>query len=217
VEGSAVPWTFLRMGKVLGFAAGVPVATTVGGLAFAAAAFTGVGLPAVAFIAVAPAAVAGQDVTGEARGAYFRAVAEHFGVSPQEVAIVGDWDLEPDEVPVVLFLARRAGVSPDVLVGLRRGGRSWMDLSDRFGLDARTFHLALPDGAPLGVLTRAFGEFRGRPARDWSLIRLTDPEVVALVNLRVLSAQVGTPPVTILRSREEAGSFVGAYLRLRGG
>lgn len=190
MKGSAVPWTLLS--------------TALAALAL---------VPG----ALAPGALAGQEVAVVAREAYFRAVGDHFQVSAQEVAIVGDWDLQPDEVPVVLFLARMAGVSPDALVGLRRSGRAWMDISDRFGLDAGAFHLPLPEGAPLGGLDRAFGEFRGRPAREWNRIRLTDAEIVALVNLRVLSAQAGTSPLQILRSREETGSFPAAYLRLRGG
>jgi hypothetical protein len=144
-------------------------------------------------------------------------VADHFGVAAREVAILGDWDLAPDEVPVVLFLAGKAGVSPDAVVGLRRSGRPWMDVADRFGVAVNVFHLVLPDAVALGPLTRAYGEFRGRPARDWSQIRLTDPEIIALVNLRVLSEQVAQPPLRVLMGREETGSFVTAYLRLRGG
>jgi hypothetical protein len=159
----------------------------------------------------------GQEVSAQARTAYFHAVADHFGVPVQEVAILGEWDLVAEEIPVVLFLAKSSGVSPDAVVGLRRGGRSWMDIADRFGLAVSVFHLRFPEGVPLGLLERAYGEFRGRPAREWGQVRLDDAEIVALVNIRVVSEQLSQPSLGVLRAREESGGFVAAYLRLRGG
>jgi len=164
---------------------------------------------------LAPSPALGQDVDPGVREAYFRALAEHFEVPIGEVAIVGDWELEPDEVPVVLFLSRNAGVSPDALIGLRRSGRPWREVASRFGLGARSFHISLPEDAPLGYLSRAYGEFRARPSRDWNQIELNDPEIIALVNLRVLSEQVGVTPLRVLQSREEAGSFVAGFASLR--
>jgi hypothetical protein len=134
----------------------------------------------------------------------------------EEVVVVSDWDLDPDEVPVVLFLSRAAGVSPDALIGLRRGGRLWREVANRLGLGVRSFHLPLPEGEPLGFLARAYGEFRSRPPADWHQIELEDLEIIALVNLRVLSEQVGVTPLQVLRSREESGSFLAAFAILRG-
>ena len=143
--------------------------------------------------------------------AYFGAVAEHFEVPLEEVTILGEWGLDPDEVPVVLFLSEQAGVSPDALIGLRRGGQSWRDVASRFGLGVRNFHTPLPEGVPLGILDRAYEEFRVQASRDWDQIELEDPEIVSLVNLRVLSEQVGVPPLRVLQSREEAGSFLAGF------
>jgi hypothetical protein len=151
------------------------------------------------------------------REAYFNAVGEHFGVDPAEVGILGEWELVPDEVPVVLFLAQRAGVSPDALIGLRRGGRPWREVARRFGLGPRDFYMPLPPEADLGLLARAYQEFRTRPPVEWAGIALEDLEVVALVNLRVLSAQTGAPPPRVLRHFGETGSFMAAYSRLLAG
>lgn len=143
--------------------------------------------------------------------AYFRAVGDFFAVPLQEVTIISGWELSPDEVPVVLFMAQRAGVSPDALIGARRGGKPWREVAGRFGIDTRAFHFPLPGNAELGALSRVHQEFRGRPASEWSQILLEDPEVVALVNLRVLSEQTGASPERIIRAREEAGTFLACY------
>jgi len=156
---------------------------------------------------VAEAQEAGQGI----REAYFRAVGEHFDVPLQEVTIIGEWDLTPDEVPVVLFLAQRAGVTPDALIGSRRGGRPWLEVAGRFGLGPQAFHIPLPGDAELGSLSRAYEEFRARPARDWPQIRLEDTEIVMLVNLRVLTEQTGASPLRVIRTREGAGSFMASY------
>lgn len=167
-------------------------------------------------MAALPDASFAQGAGPGVKEAYFRAVGEHFDVSEEEVAIIGEWELAPDEVPVVLFLAQRAGVSPDALIGLRRGGRPWREVAARFGLQPRAFHLPLPQEADLGPLARAYGEFQRRPAREWSLILLEDQEVVALVNLRVLSEQTGASPQMVLLRFGEAGSFMASYPLLIG-
>ena len=155
--------------------------------------------------------VQAQGVQPATREAYFRAVGEYFEVPLQEVTIISGWELSPDEVPVVFFLAQRAGVSPDALIGVRRGGRPWAEVASRFGLGPRAFHIPLPDDADLGSLSRAYGEFRRRSPGDWAQVRLEDMDIVALVNLRVLASQTGVAPLQVLRMREQAGSFLSCY------
>jgi len=150
------------------------------------------------------------------RDAFFRALAEHFEVPVEEVAILANWELGLDEIPVALFLSQRAGVPPDALIGLRRRGHSWKEVGDRFGLGVQIFFLPLPQEVSLGALSRIYGEFRSKPSREWNEIELDDTEAVYLVNLRFLSEQVGVAPLRVLESREEAGSFLGAFASLLG-
>lgn len=168
-------------------------------------------------LGLGPEVAAQQPVSQAVREAYLRTVGEFFRLPLEEVVLIAEGGLPPDEVPVVLFLAQRAGVSPDALVGLRKGGRPWRDVAARYGLGAQIFHLALPEQQPLGFLGRAMDLYRGTPARDWPGLRLEDDEIVGLVNLRVLSQQVQVAPLEVLRCREDAGSFVACYPRLRRG
>lgn len=164
----------------------------------------------------APSSVLGQDVGPGVRDAFFRALGEHFELPVEEVAIVGSWQLDPDEIPVVLFLSQRAGVPPDALIGLRKRGHSWQEIGGRFGLGVQVFFIPLPQDGPMGTLTRIYGEFRSKPSSEWNEIELNDNEALYLVNLRVLSEQIGVPPLRVLESREEAGSFLGAFASLLG-
>jgi hypothetical protein len=81
-------------------------------------------------------------------------------------------------------------------------------------LGNRTFHIPLPESEALGSLGRAYGEFRARHPREWNTIELHDPDIVFMVNIRVLSAQVGVPPIRVLRVRDEAGSFAAGFIML---
>ena len=123
------------------------------------------------FSGVCPSGSIAQEVGSGVREAYFRAVGEHFEVPLQEVKILADWGLTSDEVPVALFLARNTGVSSDALIGLRRSGRSWIDVAIRVGLGARAFHISLPAGESLGLLTRAYDQFKSHPVEEWDGIR----------------------------------------------
>lgn len=162
-------------------------------------------------LAVGPAASAEAQ-----ESAFLDAVAEHFEVSRDEVEILSGWGPSADEIPAVLFVARSAGVSPDAVMALRRGGRSWAELVNRYGINAARLHVPLPDDADAGVLQRIYGEYRSHPSTAWVSLELRDDEVVHLVNLRFLSDFTGRPPAEVLEALSSAGSAAAAFARLRG-
>jgi len=159
---------------------------------------------------------AGVGQVDSGRQAYFRAVAEFFSMTPAEVSILGEWRLPPEEVPVVLFVARRAGVSPDALVALRRSGWGWAGLVERYHLDATHFHVPLAAGAPAGRLSTAYERFEGTPANRWADVMLEDDEVVDLVNLRVVAQTLQMSPAAVLAESADGSSWVELYGRLIG-
>lgn len=146
---------------------------------------------------------------------YFKAVADYFSVSPVEVAILGEWDMDVEEVPVVLFLARRAGVPPDVVVSQRQAGASWSEVAGRYRMNASAFYVPFGDG-PTGSLSRALEAYATMAERDWFRIELEDGDIVALVNTRFLSQSLAVAPSRVLAARDRTGSFVAGYDLLRG-
>lgn len=153
---------------------------------------------------------AAQEGPG-ARQAYFRAVADFFQVSRDEITILGEWNLPPDEMPVVLFVAQRAGVSPEALVALRRSGWGWAELAQRYHLDASHFHVPLSEGAPAGVLADAYESYRAVPPAQWRTLTLSDTEIVTLVNLRLVSQTLRMPAEEVLAQLRPGDSFVSLY------
>ena len=170
--------------------------------------------------AVTVSALAAQQSGTQARDVYLRAVADFFSLSSTEVSILADWRLPPDEIPVVLFVAHQAGVSPEALVALRSSGRSWTELARRYQVDASHFYVPLPDGADAGILQGAYSRYRGLPAARWGEVTLADSDIVALVNVRVLAQTFHVSPETVLGATAPGRSFVDVFaslLRSQGG
>ena len=168
------------------------------------------GAPLAALALVAGSLGAGP-LAAQAPGleAYYRAIGQHFGVPSAEVMILSEWRLPPEEIPVVLFLADRGGISPDAVVAQRREGTSWTAIARRYALDAGTFHVRL--GGDYGSLAPVYEEYAARPQAQWSRIELNDGDVIALVNLRVLTEVLGTVPMAVLEAHDRTGSWVGAH------
>lgn len=147
--------------------------------------------------------------------AFLRAVGEHFGTPRSEVQVLTRWGLSVGEIPVVLRLAKRAGVSPDVVVSRRRQDDSWMEIAQGYSVHAGDFHVPI-DGSR-GFLTAAYERFSARPASQWREISLSDAEVVGLVNIRFLSRKLDVRPVRVIEAMGDGSDIVGAFIRLRGG
>lgn len=169
---------------------------------------------AVLLLALLSAAETRAQVSHVAEDGYFRAVGSYFGISRSEVTILSDWNLPPDEIPVALFIANRAGVSPDALLALRRSGATWTELADRYSIGARALYLPLREGASAGVLAAPYEAFRSTPVGDWDSIRLTDADIVALVNIRMLSEGLGVTAEEVFRHTPRVSSFVELYAAL---
>jgi hypothetical protein len=150
------------------------------------------------------------------RDAYFRAVAEFFSMAAAEVAILSEWSLPSDEVPVVLFVARRAGVSPDALVALRRSGSPWAQLIGRYHLGAGHFHVPLAASADPGRLGGAYERFAEVSPERWSEVRLRDDEIIDLVNLRIVAQTLRMSPGDVLGRAVPGVTWVDLYGRLIG-
>ncbi len=170
----------------------------------------GLALP---FLLLTGISAQGQGTDAAAEAAYLQAAGEHFGIPESEVAVLTRWRMSAGEIPVVLFLARRAGVSPDVVVAKRRQGSSWMAIAATYSVHAGDFHVQL--AVPPGNLANAYEQFNRWPVSQWGQVALSDQEVLGLVNLGFLSRALGVSPETVAAELGQGGSMVAAFQRLR--
>ena len=148
--------------------------------------------------------------------AYRATVGRAFSVSTDEVGILAEWGLQRDEIVVVLFVSRSAGVSPDAVASLRSSGRPWANILQTYSLGAGALWLPFPAGASLGPLEATYRMFSNTPRNAWASIGLPDETVIALVNLRVLARALGVPMSRVLRAWVDDGDFVSVHQRLTG-
>lgn len=168
----------------------------------------------IAFHAVPEARSQENRGRGAVSEAFLRTVATHFRISFREVEVLAAWEIPGEEIPVVLHLATRAGVSADVVVSLRRDGLAWLELYRRLGLGVGELYVPSQTGS--GHSGGVYARFETRPRDEWIDLDLTDREVVTLVNVRVLSRELGAPPREVLRAYQETGDFMTVH-RILGG
>lgn len=160
-------------------------------------------------------AVPGLAAQDAARADYLRAVARYFSMPATEVVILSEWELPADEIPVVLFVARRSGVSPEAVVALRESGQSWGQLTRRYRITPSALHVPIRDEAPAGSLDAAYGQFRVTPVAQWDGLTLSDADIVGLVNVRVLSQVLGLSAERVAAETGSTAGYVELYVRLR--
>jgi len=146
--------------------------------------------------------------------AYYATVGQAFPVSSDEVGILAEWPLQPDEIVVVLFIAGAAGASPDAVASLRSSGASWASILRTYSVGAAALRIPFPEGTLLGPLEETYRTFSATPRSYWGSIDLSDRVVIALVNIRILARQVGVTVSRVLRTWDGEGGFVLVHERI---
>jgi len=147
-------------------------------------------------------------ISGGDRGvdSFYLAIGDYYRVPEREVVVVRERHIPDDEIPVVFFIASRAGVSSQTVLNMRLGGSSWMDIALHFGLGPDVFYVPVEGnyGPPYG---HAYGYYRHHKRGQWKDIRLGDADVVNFVNLRFMSEHYGYSPDKVIRMRSEGRGF----------
>ena len=82
-----------------------------------------------------------------------------------------------------------------------------MEITSHFSLNAEIFYVAIEkaSGPPYG---KAHGYFKNRHRKEWKSIRLSDADIINLVNLRFVSERYGLSPDAVVKMREQGQSFI---------
>jgi hypothetical protein len=154
------------------------------------------------------AKVGGVSIGEEGLRSFTFAVGDYFRVPEREVIHIRERRIPDEEIPAVLFIAARARVAPSVVIDLRLGGRSWMDITLHFKLNPEIYYVPVEGevkGPPYG---KAYGYYKNKSRKDWGKIVLSNPEIVNLVNLRFISEYHRFPPEEVIRLRADGKNFV---------
>lgn len=158
-----------------------------------------------------PQAKAGVDIGvqfgDEGLRGFYLAVGDYYRVPQREVVIIRERGIPHEELPVVYFIAGRARVAPGIIVDLRLGGMSWMDITLRYGLSPEIYYVpvSVSPGPPYG---KAYGYYKNKPRKEWKKIVFEDIDIINLVNLKFTSEHYKYSPNEVIKMREEGKNFV---------
>ena len=138
---------------------------------------------------------------------FYLSIGDYYKVPQREVLIIKGRKIPDEEIPVVLFIAKKANVTPKTIINLRISGKSWMDITFHFGLSPEIFYVPVREvkGPPYG---KAYGHFKKKPKKEWKSIVLGDDDVINFVNLKFTSEYHNCSPEEVIRMRKEGKSFV---------
>jgi len=133
-------------------------------------------------------------------GNFHVAVANYYQVPQREVIVLRERRIRDEELPVVLFIAQHARVTPATIVDMRLRGMSWWDISVRYGIGPEVYYVpvVVTPGPPYG---KAWGHYKKKPRKQWDTIVLADDDVVNLVQVRFLSDYYSIPPDRVIEVR----------------
>ncbi len=151
---------------------------------------------------------AGVSIEEEGLSGFLLAVGDYYRIPQWEVILIRERGIPPYEIPVVLFIAKRAHVEPKFITDLRLWGNTWLDITLRFGLGPEIFYV------PIGVMVigppygKVYGYYKSKSKKEWKTIVLSDDDVIKLSNLKLMSEHYGYPPEKIIKMRSGGKEFV---------
>ena len=156
----------------------------------------------------------GLSVGDEGVKEFHLSIGSHYGIQEKNVVKIKERSIPDDELVVVFFLAKHAGVAPMIIVDLRHKGNSWMDISTKFGLSTEIYYVQFDSnpGPPYG---NAYGHFKNKPKKNWHKITLDDDDIINIVNLKFLTARYKCSPKDVLKLRKQKKSFANINANLK--
>ncbi len=139
---------------------------------------------------------------------FFLAVGDYYRVPQREVIIIMERGMHSHDIPVVLFLAKKAHVPPEIITDLRLSGHTWLDITLRFGLSPEIFYVPVSTIVTDPPYGKAYRYYNKKPKKEWKAIAISDADVINLVNLRFMSEHYGYPPEKIIEMRSKGKEFV---------
>ncbi len=155
-----------------------------------------------------------QKIEEEEKSSFFLAAGKYFQASWAELEALGSTGLLIDEIPVVLHIARHAGISSGEVVRRRLAGEPWRETLSRFYVTPESYYVPLASGVRLSS-TRPDRYHRKSAREAWKRQQFSDDDIVNLINVKFLAEFYGIMPDRIVALRDAGWSFVRIHYGIR--
>jgi hypothetical protein len=172
-------------------------------------------LPAAAFAAdTFYNATIGLRVGDDARF-FLNMTNEHYAVpEPTAVAVVNRCPRPQDDYPVVMFVARLSGRSPDAILAMRLHGAPWVDVFARAQVSPDVLFVGMDrdPGPPYG---HAWGYWKKHGGSGDARTALSDEQIADLAKLQIVSGYYHVSPYSVISERQR-GTTIERYAVVHG-
>jgi hypothetical protein len=143
-----------------------------------------------------------------------RAVHEALGLPEPVVVRLLEQGMPDAELPAIGLLAARSSELPERILGWRRQGMSFLDITLKLGLTPEVFYVPFPSdpGPPYG---RAWGFYKKTPRASWRTIRLSDDEIVRLSNVKLCADFYKVAPLRVVALDRRGVPFPRIHTEMR--
>src|SRR6202453_3444298 len=141
---------------------------------------------------------------------FYTAMEGYFKVSNDQVKSCQEANISDEEMPLIFFIAQRAGVDPQAVMAVHSGGLTWMQTADHFKLNPKIFFVSLSvNGLVRTPYEKSYGYYKSHSNR----LNLSDIDMLNWVDLKFLSEYYGYDPQEIVQMRNKGENFrdINAY------
>jgi hypothetical protein len=131
------------------------------------------------------------------------ALRDYFKVTEDQIDSLLKTPVPDEEMPIVLFIAQRAGVDPGSVLVVWSSGLNWMQTAHHFGLNPWLFFIPIQGDLKNTPYLKPYHYFKDRNNR----VRLSDDDMINLVNLKFIAEQYNRDPKEIVQLRAQGQSF----------
>jgi len=143
------------------------------------------------------------QIVDDSKDPFHIAVRDYFKVTEDQIGSLLKTPLPDDDLPIVLFIAQRAGVDPNSVLVVWSSGLNWMQTAHHFGLNPWIFFTPIQGDLKNTPYLKPYHYFKDRNNR----VRLSDDDMINLVNLKLIAEQYNRDPYEIVQLRAQGKSF----------
>jgi hypothetical protein len=134
--------------------------------------------------------LAGTLKVGDDSDVFLSVSARYFRQDRNDIEELNGRCRNPDDLAVLLFLSRRTGESPALILKLRREGLSWWKIGQQLGVNVEIWFVPVKrdPGPPYG---KAYGHWREHRKDKHYVMNLSDGDIRNLVAVRMLHEYYG--------------------------
>ena len=139
---------------------------------------------------------------------YDQALCNYFQLSSADVAGIRAAGISSEELPVCLYIAKRAKTAPESIAKMRARGDSWAAIVKGLNQGMNMFYQPIVGYSVSETYYPIFAKFDAVPSNKWRRLELSDEEILNVVNLRFISSEHDYSIYKVMEQRDEGLAFL---------